>query len=74
MAFIHVPVSVVFIWISDSSPNHGVVRQLLDKPNHNAHSLPNLRVFSFRGVSAYLESLLAQTSTVPFISGRSEAF
>jgi hypothetical protein len=47
--------------------NHDVVRQLLDTPILTHITLPNLRVFSFRGVSAYLEGLLARIST-PILS------
>jgi hypothetical protein len=44
-------------------PNCDVVRQLLDIPIMTHVTLPNLRFFSFRGVTAYLEGLLARIST-----------
>jgi hypothetical protein len=43
-------------------PNRDVVRQLMNTPNMTHVTLPNLRFISFRGVSAYLEGLLAQIS------------
>jgi hypothetical protein len=43
--------------------NHDVVRQLSDTPMIAHITLPNLRVFTFRGVSAYPEGLLAQINT-----------
>jgi hypothetical protein len=44
-------------------PNCDVVGQLLDTPILPHVTLPNLRLFAFRGVSAYLEGLLARIST-----------
>jgi hypothetical protein len=43
-------------------PNRDVERQLLDIPITTHITLPNLRWFSFKGVSAYL---LARFSTCP---------
>ncbi|KAI0246828.1 hypothetical protein BJV78DRAFT_98776 [Lactifluus subvellereus] len=43
-------------------PNRDVERQLLDTPIMTHITLPNLRVLSFKGVSAYLEGLLARIS------------
>jgi hypothetical protein len=43
-------------------PNRDVERQLLDTPVTMHITLPNLRSFSFKGVSAYLEGLLAPIS------------
>ncbi|KAI0255453.1 hypothetical protein BJV78DRAFT_674038 [Lactifluus subvellereus] len=48
-------------------PNRHVERQLLDTPIMTHVTLPNLRWFSFKGVSAYLEGLLARIS-VPVLS------
>jgi hypothetical protein len=44
------------------SLNRNVVRQLSDTPTLTDVTLPNLRLFTFVGVSAYLEGLLAQIS------------
>ena len=44
-------------------PNRDVTRQLLATPIMLHITLPNLRVFSFKGVSAYLEGLVAHIST-----------
>ncbi|KAI0246811.1 hypothetical protein BJV78DRAFT_97603 [Lactifluus subvellereus] len=43
-------------------PNRDIARQLLDAPIMTHLTLPNLRWFSFGGVSAYLEGLLARIS------------
>jgi hypothetical protein len=43
-------------------PNGDGVRELLDIPIMTHVALPSLRLFSFRGISAYLEALLAQIS------------
>ena len=43
-------------------PNRDVARQLLGAPIMTPITLPNLRVFSFKGVSAYMEGLLTQIS------------
>ncbi|KAI0245641.1 hypothetical protein BJV78DRAFT_1287367 [Lactifluus subvellereus] len=43
-------------------PSRDVARQLLDTPIMTQVTLPKLRWFSFKGVSAYLEGLLAQIS------------
>ncbi|KAI0249393.1 hypothetical protein BJV78DRAFT_701650 [Lactifluus subvellereus] len=43
-------------------PNRDVERQLLDTPIMTHITLPHLRWFSFKGVSAYLEGLLARIS------------
>ncbi|KAI0245833.1 hypothetical protein BJV78DRAFT_233416 [Lactifluus subvellereus] len=43
-------------------PNRDVERQLLDTPIMTHITLPNLRVFTFQGVSAYLEGLLTRIS------------
>ena len=43
-------------------PNRDVERQLLATPIMPHITLPNLREFRFRGVSAYLEGLVAQIS------------
>ncbi|KAI0245522.1 hypothetical protein BJV78DRAFT_357991 [Lactifluus subvellereus] len=43
-------------------PNRDVARQLLDTPIMTQITLPNLREFWFKGVSAYLEGLLAWIS------------
>ena len=47
-------------------PNSDVVSQLLFIPIITQVTLPNLRLISFRGVSAYLECLLARISTPVF--------
>ena len=44
-------------------PNRDVERQLLATPIFPHITLPNLRSFSFKGASAYLEGLLPQIST-----------
>ena len=44
-------------------PNRDVERQLLDTPITMHITLPNLRLFWFKGVSAYLEGLLTPIST-----------
>jgi hypothetical protein len=44
-------------------PNPDVKRQYLDMPMMTHVTLPNLRWFSFSGVSAYLEALLPQVMT-----------
>ncbi|KAI0247549.1 hypothetical protein BJV78DRAFT_909858 [Lactifluus subvellereus] len=54
-------------------PNRDVERQLLDTPIVTHITLPNLRVFSFKGVSAYLEGLLARISA-PVLSLQIELF
>ena len=50
------------LWIRFYSPlpNHEVERQSLNTPFMTQITLPNLRQFVFRGVSAYLERLLAR--------------
>jgi hypothetical protein len=48
-------------------PNRDIVRQLLDTPILTHVTLPNLRSFTFLGVSAYLEGLLARISS-PLLS------
>jgi hypothetical protein len=52
------------VWIAFHSPppNRDVVRQLLDIPIMTHVTLPNLRYFTFEGVTAYLEGLLARIS------------
>ncbi|KAI0246812.1 hypothetical protein BJV78DRAFT_1286045 [Lactifluus subvellereus] len=49
-------------------PNRDVERQLLDAPIMTQITLPNLRSFSFKGVSAYLDGLLARISA-PVLRG-----
>jgi hypothetical protein len=44
-------------------PNHDIERQLLDTPVMIHVTQPNLRSFSFEGVSAFLESLLPHMTT-----------
>jgi hypothetical protein len=44
-------------------PNRDVVNQLLNIPIMTHVTLPNLRSFTFKGVTAYLEGLLARIST-----------
>jgi hypothetical protein len=44
-------------------PNRAVERQLLLTPITTHVALPNLRLFMFKGVSAYLEALLPQMTT-----------
>ena len=44
-------------------PNREVEMQLLDTPTTTHITLPNLRSFSFRGVSEYLEALLPRMTT-----------
>ncbi|KAH9981807.1 hypothetical protein BJV74DRAFT_853656 [Russula compacta] len=44
-------------------PNREVEMQLLDTPTMPHITLPNLRLFDFRGVSAYLEALLPRMTT-----------
>ena len=44
-------------------PNREVEMQLLDSPTMTHITLPNLRRFAFRGVSAYLEALLSRMIT-----------
>ena len=48
------------LWISFRSPvpNRDVIRQLSEIPTMTHVTLPNLRMFIFSGVSAYLEGLL----------------
>ena len=48
-------------------PNRDVVRQLLGAPVIPHVTLPRLRLFSFRGVSAYLEALLTRI-TAPVLN------
>ena len=48
-------------------PNHEVRRQLSDAPIRMHAILPNLRFFGFRGVSAYLDGLVARI-TAPLLS------
>ncbi|KAI0246011.1 hypothetical protein BJV78DRAFT_1286853 [Lactifluus subvellereus] len=59
---------IVIISFHFPLPNRDVERQLLDTPIMTQITLPNLRVFSFKGVSAYLEGLLAQISA-PALEG-----
>jgi hypothetical protein len=71
----YLPPSYLLTWLSlmpqlvslmigfrSSTPNRDVVRQALNTPIMTHVTLPNLRWFSFRGVSAYLEDLLARIS------------
>jgi hypothetical protein len=44
-------------------PNRDVERQLIQAPITTHITLPNLRHFGFRGVSAYLEAALCQITT-----------
>ncbi|KAI0249399.1 hypothetical protein BJV78DRAFT_703185 [Lactifluus subvellereus] len=53
---------IVLIGFHSPLANRDVERQLLDTPIMTYITLPNLRRFSFKGVSAYLEGLLAQIS------------
>ncbi|KAI0246017.1 hypothetical protein BJV78DRAFT_1286860 [Lactifluus subvellereus] len=53
---------LVMIGFRSALPNRDVERQLLDAQNMTHITLPNLRRFWFKGVSAYLEGLLAQIS------------
>jgi hypothetical protein len=55
-------------------PNRDVERQVLDTPIMMHITLPNLRSFSFKGVSAYLERLLAPISAPALSSLRFELF
>ena len=49
-------------------PNREVEMQLLDTPTMTHITLPNLRCFAFKGVSAYLEALLPRMTT-PLLEG-----
>ena len=51
------------IGLFSSIPTHNVERQLLHMPIMTHVTLPNLRWFVFRGVSAYLEGLLPRIMT-----------
>jgi hypothetical protein len=53
----------LFIQFQSPLPNRDVKTQLLDTPITMHITLPNLRRFLFKGVSAYLEGLLARIST-----------
>jgi len=44
-------------------PNRDVGRQLTHTPNTTHITLPNLRLFWFRGVSAYLEAVVCRITT-----------
>ena len=44
-------------------PNHDVERQAMHTPITTHVILPNLRFFSFRGVSAYLEAIICRITT-----------
>ena len=44
-------------------PNRDVERQLTDTPITTHITLPNLRLFRFRGVSAYLEAVICRITT-----------
>jgi hypothetical protein len=44
-------------------PNHDVERQLTHTPITTHITLPNLRLFWFRGVSAYLEAVVCRITT-----------
>jgi hypothetical protein len=54
---------MLVIGFHSSLPNRDVERQLLDTLETMHITLPNLCAFSFRGVSAYLEALLARINT-----------
>jgi hypothetical protein len=53
---------ILVIGFHSPLPNRDVKRQLLATPIMPHITLPNLRVFYFRGISAYLEGLLPQIS------------
>ncbi|KAI0247561.1 hypothetical protein BJV78DRAFT_1285467 [Lactifluus subvellereus] len=55
-------------------PNRDVERQLWDTPFMTHITLPSLRIVSFKGVSAYLEGLLARTSAPVLIKLGIELF
>ncbi|KAI0246807.1 hypothetical protein BJV78DRAFT_1286040 [Lactifluus subvellereus] len=61
-AFTHAQLESLTIQFYSPLPNRDVERQLLDSPIMTQITLPNLREFWFKGVSAYLEGLLAQIS------------
>ncbi|KAI0253716.1 hypothetical protein BJV78DRAFT_162163 [Lactifluus subvellereus] len=55
---------IVMISFHSPLPNRDVERQLLDTPIIAHITLPNLRMFSFKGVSAYLEGLIRISTPV----------
>jgi hypothetical protein len=54
---------ILFIVFSFPVPNRDVERQLIQAPITTHITLPNLRYFGFRGVSAYLEAVLCRITT-----------
>ena len=53
----------LLIFFTFSVPNRDIERQLTHTPITTHISLPNLRLFWFRGVSAYLESVVCRIAT-----------
>ena len=51
------------IWFAFAVPNRDVERQLTHTAITTPITLPNLRLFSFRGVSTYLESVVCRITT-----------
>ena len=59
--------------VFSSIPDHEIQRHLLHAPNITHTTLPNLRIFNFGGVCAYLEAFLSRMST-PLLETLSVSF